>query len=220
MMHYAGPSSASYYPSSAWIDHFLIHDDNFGPYLTLSSRSLEAQPVQAHWIIGLHPAPITVSHNFVEVTSASRIGSLLPMLAPLATGRWFEYITRHPWRLVLRTLLVDRDVYVNHLGQAVAHDGSRMAPDEITRLTASLPDRFWMTEFTLPALYSGNRSKLGELLLDANGVADKARTAELVLGFRLPNLVVCRHGTDLEAFPSAATAHMPILRLRAHDHEW
>jgi hypothetical protein len=26
---YAGPQSAKYYPGSAWIDHFLIHDDNF-----------------------------------------------------------------------------------------------------------------------------------------------------------------------------------------------
>ena len=49
---YSGPQSTPYYPSSFWIDHFLIHDDNFGPYFAFSSRALEFDAkVKARWIV-------------------------------------------------------------------------------------------------------------------------------------------------------------------------
>lgn len=32
---YSGGPDATHRPASAWVDHFIIHDDNFGPYLAL-----------------------------------------------------------------------------------------------------------------------------------------------------------------------------------------
>jgi hypothetical protein len=51
---YSGHISAHFIPSSQWVSHFLIHDDNFGPYYTLSSRALDlSASVKAHWIVGI-----------------------------------------------------------------------------------------------------------------------------------------------------------------------
>jgi hypothetical protein len=164
---YGGPQSAQYYTNSSWVDHFLIHDDNLGPYYTLSSRALEVdQNIAAHWIVAIHPHEADVSPHYAEALGASVLRSDLPSLSQAGSGKWFEYITQQQRTFVMRALLVSRDTYLDHLKNSVAHDGSRMEENEIS-LLASLPDWFWMVEFSLPSLFTGNRAKLGEFIVSS-----------------------------------------------------
>ena len=164
---YSGPQSTPYYPSSFWIDHFLIHDDNFGPYFAFSSRALEVdQKVHGRWIIALHPIWPVVRPDYAEGAAATLLANLLPSLAPLGSGRWFEMMTRNQLRYVLRAILIRRDEYLDHLRAGRAHDGTSLTAEQIA-LLENLPDWFWMVEVSLPQLYTGNRSKLGEVLISA-----------------------------------------------------
>jgi len=81
---YGGPSSAPYLPGSAWISQFLIHDDNFGPYYTLSTRALtEIASVKAHYIIPVLPFAPTIPPHLAEIFGSILLQNNLPALLRL-----------------------------------------------------------------------------------------------------------------------------------------
>lgn len=217
---YAGPKSAPYYPSSNWIDHFLIHDDNFGPYYTLSSQALEFdKSVGAHWIIAVREKATRVEPHAAETSASTLLNLVLPQLAPLGKGVWFDYVTKLPWKYVLRTILISRDGYKEHLRQLKGHDGTTMDPAQIDRID-SLPERFWMVEFTLPALFTGNKAKLGEVLI-ASDVINPETYLDVVHAVRLPNMLLINDdGSQLKPGASGLNSHAPLYRAVSHDHEW
>lgn len=220
---YSGPSSAQYYSASNWIDHFLIHDDNFGPYYTLSSRAFEFQStVKVHWIISVRKSEANLPAHLAEAIAAVQLANLLPSLAPMGTGRWFEYITQQQRQFVLRSILVNRADYIEHLESSVAHDGSTITQVALDRLGA-LVDRFWLVEFSLPELFTGNHSKLGEVVIAANVEPNVSLVDQpLTLAIRMPDVLLIRNLVEntLESVPSGVEAHLPILRLRPHGPIW
>ncbi|HYN45249.1 MAG TPA: hypothetical protein VES64_01005 [Allosphingosinicella sp.] len=217
---YAGPADAPYYPASSWIDHFLIHDDNFGPYYTLSSSALEfKKEVTAHQIIAIRDIRIGTASQFAEANAASQLANLLPTLAPQASGRWFDYLTAKQRKFMLRTILMEKRTYLEHLEAACGHDGTRMDPAEISLLDALL-DRFWMVEFSLPPLFTGNHSKLGEVIVSVDKVAESSGDAN-ILALRLPGLsLVCDERGDLIPHGSNLRSHIGIFRLKPHVEIW
>lgn len=219
---YGGPGSAKYLSASAWIDHFLIHDDNLGPYYTLGSYALESDPdVRAHWIIAVRRWTPTLTANGAEGITAAILTNILPMLATSAQGRWFDYLTKKSWRYVLRPILIDRDDYLEHLREAEGHDDTRMTAEEIARFKA-LPERLWMVEFSLPALFTGNRAKLGEVLLNACPDEPLDKDPETVLaGLRLPHLMLVRTAQgEMVQTPSSLLSHSVLYRRTRCGLEW
>ena len=224
---YGGPASASYFSASSWISGFLIHDDNFGPYYTLSTRALDSDPtVKAHWIIPIIPILPDINPLAAELIAAISLSNNLSSLAPLFQGRWFDYITRVRDNHLLRTLLITKKAYEKHMQDIVAHDGSRPSAVELASF-ASLPDRFWMVEFSLPALFTGNRSKLGEILIRCNYTpgdtwADVVQDINrAVLAIRLPNVLLLNTPSlSYTTIDSNVTAHVPIFEVQPHDHVW
>jgi len=216
-----GPPSTPYYPSSFWIDHFLMHDDNFGPYYAFSSRALDVdQKVRARYIVALHPVCPAVRPDYAEGVAGITLLNLLPSLAPLRAGKWFDFITQNQIKFVLRTILIEKSKYLDHLQSSRAHDGTAMASHEIEMLKG-LPDWFWMVEFSLPALYTGNRSKLGEILIDGFAQPDTADLGKSLLFVRLPSLLMLKNTSGQMAYSASSMhAHSPIYQHRAHEHVW
>lgn len=236
---YSGAPSAPYYPSSSWIDHFLIHDDNMGPYYTLSSRVMESAPqipsqqqaplpnnqapeadpkIKPHWIIAANPTSAPIGPIYAQGLAASILSQSLPLLRTHGVkGRWFPYMANSNWRYVMRSLLVSRASYQEHLSAISDHDGEKFKEHEI-RLTDPLPDWFWMVEFSLPSLFTGNRTKLGEMFIsavdDGNGVAN-------VIGCRFPGLMIMVDaGGTQTATKLGVTAHVPYFVAKHHGNEW
>jgi hypothetical protein len=199
----------------------LIHDDNFGPYFAFSSRALEFdEKVKARWIVALHPIWPAVRPDYAEGVAAALLANLLPSLAPLGNGRWFDMMSRNQLRYVLRTILMERSKYLEHIRESKAHDMSVVSEPEVS-LFNDLPERFWMVEISLPQLYAGNRSKLGEVLIDAlsEPSADDFRTSLLAL--RVPSILVKRGDNGLlRWFPLSMRAHSPIFQHRTHGPIW
>ncbi len=220
---YAGPQSAPFYSSSMWIDHFLIHDDNFGPYYTLSSRALETnKQVAAHWIIAIRARAANIGADLAETLASVYLANTLPTLAPLAPAgtRWLSYITQQQHTYVLRAVLLERQAYIDHLSQSQCHDGSRTSATDV-QLLATLPEYFWMVEFSLPALYTGNRSKLGEVLIVPNRPAPPFGPNDLILAIRGPAMMVTKDPQgNFALYGFGLTAHSPVFRPNSPRYEW
>lgn len=222
---YAGHKSARYYPSAFWTDHLLLHDDNFGPYYTLISRALEVDHrVSAHYIICLHPTKFVPNlPDAAETIAANALSRWLVELTRLGdfgSGQWFKYISTKQKSFVLRTLLVRKDQYLDHLRMTRAHDLTQMTPDDIASLQ-SLPTEFWMVEFSLPALFTGNRSKLGEVIISTSGAKRGALSSDRILALRLPSLLVLRDADDSFTLrETGLLSHSPLFQYKDHDHQW
>ena len=130
---YSGPLSSRYHPAAFWIDHFLIHDDNFGPYFAFNSRALEFdEKIRARWIIALHPICPPTRPDAVEGLAATLLSNVLPSLASVGNGRWFEMMTQGQLQYVLRTVLIQRDRYLQHLRGSICHAGTKLTAAEIS----------------------------------------------------------------------------------------
>ena len=184
--------------SSRWVDHFVISDDNFGPYLCLPTLSLRKTTVprwdgqfRALNVTGLFPQPVGYTSVPVEWKAAvvywgfvlqASVDPLLsnPWLTRMApeADKMLELGYRRPWP-VFRILLAKKADYSQHVRQTVY--GSQSLPTELTAVEAALPDLFWLCEATLPDLYTGNKTKLAEILIGAGTPGDKGDDPPLLL---------------------------------------
>lgn len=199
---YSGPKSAKYLPSSSWIDQFLIHDDNLGPYLSLGARSFLRRPhMQLNCVIGVLPQP-AISSVQAEMIASTILRHLLRQrpLRKAADNYWLDYLASKKDVVILRSVLTDGARYVAHLKAARAHDKSRLDADSLEGL--DLPSgRFWMVEFSLPPLYTGNQSKLGEVIIS---IEDGLNDVDRIRAIRLPGRLLTRMDNEtlaLDRFP-------------------
>lgn len=197
----------------------MIHDDNLEPYYTLSSRALEVDPsIQASHVIAIHPLQATVRPHYAEALSAILLSSSLKNIAGMGSGNWFDYITSNHWIYIARSILIGRTEYQNHLRSSVAHDQTVLTEVEI-KLLDDLPDFFWMVEFSLPSLFTGNRSKLGEVIVAATSAAGAGM--QLIRALRLPSLLIVPNSPGGGAsYPVSMTSHSPIYITQPHDNQW
>jgi len=63
--------------------------------------------------------------------------------------------------------MIEKKHYIAQLKTAVDHEGRRsgISPQDEAILDEQLDELMWMTEITLPELYTTNKRKLGEILL-------------------------------------------------------
>ena len=191
-----------YYPSTQWVDHFLVHDDNVGPYYTIDTSTL--MDLKVSTVIGLTPPDVRSYPAMVEMAAAEALKSILGQVPDSVWGRRLQ---RYP--LILRTTLRSREEYRSHLKNLVGYDTSRLTPDELTWVD-TLPEKFWMTEFTFSPLFTGNRSKLGEVI---TSVEEFDSVPDQVLSLRLPGAVYLTRGSGmpLDIRVLQLASHAPML---------
>jgi hypothetical protein len=121
----------------------------------------------------------------------------------------FAVFARGEW-LVLRTLLVSRELYMAKLDTTPDRSGAVLESEIRQRFRDLLPNYFWMVEASAPELFATTRRKFGEILV----AADKPATplnASLLLAARLPGLVLINPGTGtLEVKTSKLLGHTPL----------
>ncbi len=209
---YSGPKSAKYLPSSSWIDHFLIHDDNLGPYLSLGARSfLRSANMQINCVIGVLPQP-AISSVHAETIAATILRHLLRqrVVRDVSDNYWLNYLAERKDVVILRSVLMDRSRYLEHLKGARAHDQSRLDRDTLAKLDP-VEDRFWMVEFSLPPLYTGNLSKLGEVIVS---IQDGLNDVERIRAIRLPGSLLTRVDPQtLSLNPSSLGSHSAVFHV-------
>lgn len=206
-----GRRKSIWHSSSQWIDHLVVHDSLLGPYFCLSrawlsesmSKGRKKRMRPALVIAPIWTKQVSVSPVFAEQLAGQYLDVWMRRVAEASpgTGRWWEYLVRNGNFVVLRTTFISKRDYIVHL-QRLDESVQKQAPGEATwistngrpadsfdRFIASLPEYFWMSEISLPQLYIGNRTKLGEVLIDCN-----QRNLQGFLGIRLPSRAVWRDG--------------------------
>ena len=86
-----------------------------------------------------------------------------------------------------------REEYGTHLSKTVAHDGSYLPEGRVKPVLETLPPTLWVVEFTLPDLFTGNHSKLGEVLFDASKSSANAFEVDSLCGVRMPSCFMLAH---------------------------
>ena len=203
----------SYYSSDNWLSTFVVHDDNFGPYLCLPRHFLKKDNFRIMY--GLR----RIQTNFSAVQAEAIGFAFCEAIARrhASTGNeWFDrfsVFTRRGW-LVLRTLLIKKDDYLKHLHDIRAWDGAALEADMLRKFRNYLPPIFWMVEASAPELFNSSRRKFGEVLLPCDKPPPTPLNASLMLATRLPGLIYFRPGQlQLEIRPTQLKGHTSLFIL-------
>jgi hypothetical protein len=213
---YGGYPISPYISTTAWADHFIVSDDNFGPHVTLPTESIRNIFVPKHnpnlhagLAIGLMPLSVTTSGYEAEQLASSMASRLLGA-APSPWERWFEKLKTQP--LVCRTLLRFKGDYVATMSATIDSEMHGLDPAAVASLNGILPDQFWVTELTVPNLYSGNKHKLGEVICKADATRDELSNGTAVILIWVPGIICYMPAQTGQLDPWSFTGHIPLLR--------
>lgn len=192
-----------YLRSSAWTSHFVAMDDNYGPYYDLPSYVW-----QHGWsfVIVVTPEDCTFDAPLVEAIAAFDLFETYHPAMSETVGApdsaWGKRLVQHleDKRVVLRTVWVDRDRYLEQLGAGIAEE-SVDTWAEASAVLADLPKGVWLVEVSIPELYTTNRMKLADIFVTRNG-------EELItLGIRVPGYLAMRQNGDLTIYGLPGIEH-------------
>jgi len=238
-----------YRTAAAWVDHFIIHDDNFGPNYCLPVDALSPYPnlniptkkrkrikkkaeKKAKKNIDLSFKAIcalsVISKDIKALASKSEWASIALLehftkqLAAFSGDKeyWLEMLiksvlgtTSHPF--VARTLLVSKDFYMQGLNETNFKKESFSVGDK-KFLTDKLPNKFWLTEITLPDIYTANKSKLADIIYRSDKpIAQEEDIGKNWILTRLPGIIIRKNHSDgapIELQKCDITWHYPLLR--------
>ena len=157
----------SYIPSRAWLSSFIVHDDNLGPNLCIPQGFLDKAKVD--YVLELLPQGWRYSGVEAELVAADYFYSILPELADSLEKPWLrrllEYVIRK--KLILRHVPIGKNDYLAALRRATDWEGRAESTETLSVLEDLVPERYWMIEVSVPEVFSTNKRKLGEILLDA-----------------------------------------------------
>jgi hypothetical protein len=222
---YRPEAFGTYHASAAWVDHFIINDDNFGMYTCmppayLRSRTLPQYDVteRAEFAMAFVPPRIDVPPYFAEKAVIGLLEQFQKVYQPSPGNKWLERIwqqLRQPTKgIVARTLACKKKEYIAHLKAELDSDGKGPV-SAIPSALAAPPEDLWLTEISLPDLYTANKHKLGDMLTGAKaGLQGGQPVANFVWGW-LPGVEVPvnpQAGGAVATWP--LTGHVPVLRPR------
>lgn len=170
-----------YISSAEWAPHLIMHDDLLGPYFcigpnALTRRGIEGEPFigRASKVLGIFPKHLGGKASPIAAQETGRFyfWNLWQDTLPGIPQEWSQRLQAR-WStdtkerdLVLRTQMIERERYIEHLALLQDHLGHKVKlSKKALKLCRRLPQTFWMVEFSLPELFSTNQSKLGEILL-------------------------------------------------------
>jgi hypothetical protein len=212
-----------YFSAVKWVDHFIIHDDNFGMYICLPVDTLKriTLPKQdpyyrAAYAVAIVPSDVKTTPREAEWASIFVTRDILDWRekngSPL--DKWCKRLL--DFNLVtIRTFNVTRANYLSSL-ENMDFDGNSYTEDEKKVLTADLPDRFWLSELTLPDLYAANKHKIIDFFYGSNYPDDikepeDKKMNERWIQIRFPYVLVKRQPEGkLSAHPLSIKSHYPL----------
>lgn len=222
-----------WHDTSQWAPELIIQDDNFGMYYCLESSAMRKITLPKHdplmrakLCIGLLPTDAKVTPRKAQEFTALTIAWLAKNYTSrnVWVRRLFDAFRRQQAdrgnRPVLRTFMVSKGKYLEHLGQACDREGRRLAKRVVAQLKRKLPDFVWITEVTLVDLFAANKRKVGELLHATSQAKDDNLLDCLVI--RFPDSVMIRSLEEDEAtvLNIRQMGHTPVLRLLPDVPEW
>ncbi|MES2442810.1 MAG: hypothetical protein V4574_08260 [Pseudomonadota bacterium] len=180
----------------------------------------------------LHPkkllvvVPKNVSRSPIDIEAQARqrlayVERIILEQGLTVQGRWWDLFNDRRERRVLRTILITKAEYMESLWRYHTA-GGRIFIDTLTAdqrafseaLNLVLPEKFWVTEVSLPNMLLASRSKLGEFLIDpSRNPRNDEELARAIYAFRMPSLLGINYD-DAEGRSQFAINHWPEHDLR------
>ncbi len=220
-------SRLNYRSTSAWVDHFIIHDDNFGMYLCLPIDALKRVTIPKYdplfrvsSAVVILPSGVTTPAWEAELASVVITKYLLQNLEKIhvTLDKWSNRVLISdkvsPQRpAVVRTFLVNKEAYSKSLDQA-DFKGNRFSESDKIKLTEHLPPIFWLSEITLPDLYTANKTKIIDFFYksDCPKLEDGTEIFKRWIQIRLPSVLIRRSETgERDGSKMSVKSHYPLL---------
>ena len=220
---YRPEAFGTYHASAAWVDHFIINDDNFGMYTCMPPSYLRSRLLpqydatqRAEFAMSFLPADFDVPPYFAEKVAIALVRTLLESSPPQPDNKWlyrlWQQLQQPNKGIVARTLGCKKDQYIAHLKTESDSDGKGPVV-AVPKTLASAPEHLWLTEISLPDLYTANKHKLGDILTDAKAaVQGGQKMVSFVWGW-LPGVEVpLNPQPGVAVTPWLLTGHIPVLR--------
>jgi hypothetical protein len=191
-----------YIPSRSWLSNFLVHDDNFGANLCIPQMFIDKERVSS--VFELLPQDWVYSGYVAEFTAAYYINSILQKLPTEPDLPWLLRLRNYAdnERLVFRHVPVSKDEYLASLTTEKDWHGNHESPETVAAFRARLPgEHYWMIEVSVPEVFSMNKRKVGEILLDAGHELDVESDSNFIMA-RLPGHFVFLQAVDANGSPS------------------
>ena len=222
-------SRLNYRSTSAWVDHFIIHDDNFGMYLCLPVDALKRVTIpkydpsfRASSAVVILPPNVTTPAWKAEQASVIITKYLLQWLKNNNVGldKWSDRVLISdkvsPQRpAVVRTFLIDKKAYSKSLDQT-DFEGNKFSESDKAKLTEYLPSYFWLSEITLPDLYTANKTKIIDFFYKSDYselLKDEEEMLERWIQIRFPfGLMRRNEAGKLDMSKMSVKSHYPLLQ--------
>jgi hypothetical protein len=205
-----------YIPSVSWCDHFIISDDNYGMFVTLPSDMIrnfivptKNPNLHVSRAISILPNEVVLRGYEAEQMAIVIAQILINNVTFTPKNKWHERLKKNKngkhKDLVLRTLLQKKEQYLDFI-----HDNANNMTTNQQQCFDNLPNYVWVTEVSLPNIYTGNKHKLGDVVIRAN-----ASQKELIEGKSLalawfPGFIQLGFTPKVEAW--GIDTHVPLIR--------
>jgi len=199
-----------YISSARWCDHYIISDDNYGMYSTLPSDLLRNFVVptknpylHAAMAITIIPKGVTIHGYFAEQSATKVAKVLINGGNQVCDNPWLKRMQGND--LVCRTLLQTKEQYLNFIKkqEIMLSENQQNCFDE-------LPDYLWVSEISLPNVYTGNKHKLGDVVICANATAEEHVDGKSLALAWFPGFIQLGNKPFLEHW--GIDTHIPLIR--------
>ncbi|MCD6521226.1 hypothetical protein J7K56_00440 [Candidatus Calescamantes bacterium] len=199
--HYYG-AKETFHTSPDWVDNFIIHDDNFGPYLTLPVDYLRGlanlgEEEKCMIVFPIFPQRLKKEELRGEDIESRVFNLLLALITQREKLRnafvakvnmfsnkrvkeifhkFVEHVIKR--EILLRTYLIDKETYLFSLDKRLGNESQLRN----YYFNADLPSLFWVTEISIPEFYCYQNECIGEILTN---VKDNSENLIHIPGFIL-----------------------------------
>ncbi len=213
---YGGFPTESYTPVTGWVGHYIINDDNFGMYVTLPSDMLRNYLVpsknpnlHATRAVAIVPSGVRLSGLSAERRAVWITQSLIGGIKIEPPIIWLERLAQPSQNIVSRTLLQTKASYRQYI-DGLAQNGQITLTPEIGQRLDDMPEHVWVSEITLPHLYTGNKHKLGDVIIRTNATDEEHSTGKSFELAWFPGFIY--FGSDHQIYSWDVRTHVPLIR--------
>lgn len=213
-----------YISSAEWCDHYVISDDNYGMYSTLPSETMRNFIVpsknpnsHASMAITIVPAGISIQGYMAEQFATIRAIWLIRETQLTPPNIWLARLKNRSndgTEIVCRTLLQRKQNYIEYIKR-----NNSCLSSEQEKCLDLFPGYIWLTEISLPNLYSANKHKLGDIAVRADATEEDLKTGNALAWAWLPGFVQLGNTTNFQTW--GVHSHIPLIRNIAYTaSEW
>jgi hypothetical protein len=162
-----------YMPSSSWVCHYIINDDNFGMGVTLPSAMVRNDvlpyknpKLHAHRLMCMTPY-LKIDGYRAESIALDIAKGLIRDTEVSVDLYWLKKLKKRNSenQLVTRTLCVRKREYLKYLKEQQEQKTILPSKTQLDYIE-SCPPHLWVTEISLANLYIGNKAKLGDVVIN------------------------------------------------------